>query len=310
MSRLLTIVGPTSSGKTYLSLLLAERLDGEIVSADSRQIYRYLDIGTAKPSKEARSVTVHHFIDILDPSDDYSAGRFGNDARTTILDILGRGKQPILVGGSGLYVKAVIDGLFEGPAKDPEVRERLESRLAQEGSAALWKALQVIDPVSALRMEPSKPRRIIRALEVYYATGRPLSDHHRDQSTPPSFEVEQFGLEWERKVLYDRIDQRVNWMISQGLVEEVRGLEAKGFDRNYNALNTVGYKEVFDFLKGNVKFEPMVDLIKRNTRRFAKRQLTWFRRDTRIHWIKIEKDEDIVMKVDTVTDELYGRRGT
>ncbi len=288
--RILALVGPTASGKTSVSLLLAELLNGEIVSADSRQIYRRLDIGTAKPSLADRKRAKHHFIDILDPQEEYSAGQFGKDAARVIRTILRRGKVPILVGGSGLYVKAVIDGLFKGPGKDPEIREGLTAQWETEGIEGLLNTLRKVDPVTVAEMREVTPRRVIRALEVYYITGKPLSKFHADREREGDFDAIQFGLEWERKELYDRINRRVDQMIGDGLVDEVRALKKLGYDRRLNALNTVGYKEVFDYLDGLLDYDEMVVLIKQNTRQFAKRQLTWFRADKRIRWIAMTPD--------------------
>ena len=304
MTRLLAIVGPTASGKSELALLLAIRLNGEIVSADSRQIYKFLDIGTSKPTKEDRRRVPHHFVDILDPTQDYNAGAFGNEARSKIVEIVARGKQAILTGGSGLYVKAVIDGFFDGPGQDSEVRSRLEERMREEGPEALLTDLSKIDPRSASVMEASKPRRIIRALEVYQITGKPLSEFHREQSAASPFETVQFGLEWGRTHLYERINKRVELMVSRGLIEEAKHLLDQGFDQSLNALNTVGYKEVFDYLSGNQSYEEMVELMKRNTRRFAKRQLTWFRRDDRINWIKADEATSFQRIADTVVSDF------
>lgn len=286
MTKLLAIVGPTCSSKSEIGLIVATHLKGEIVSADSRQVYTQLDIGTSKPSIEDRKKVPHHFVDVLDPEKEYSAGLFGNEARTRIEEIARRGMQPILVGGSGLYIKAVIDGFFEGPGKDPELRDELEARLKIEGSETLLKDLQRVDPASASVMDITKSRRIIRALEVYYVTGQPLSTHHEEQLRSTWMECVQFGIEWTRAELYRRINSRVDTMLSQGLVEEVRQLRSHGYRRTLNSLNSVGYKEVFDFLENNSSYDEMVELIKRNTRRFAKRQLTWFRSDKRIVWIR------------------------
>lgn len=296
--RVLAIVGPTASGKTPLSLMLAEKLNGEIVSADSRQVYRHLDIGTAKPSQEELRRVKHHFIDILEPAREYNAGEYGKEVRQTIEDILRRKKTPILVGGSGLYVKAAVDGLFEGPGKNTELRSQLEAKLARDGGEALLKELAQVDPESAAKMEAKKPRRIIRALEVYYSTGVPISKLHAEETEAAPFEFMQVGLDWERKELYQRINERVDTMIEHGLVEEVRGLAQKGFPRSLNALNTVGYKEMFDYIVGGTFFEAAVELMKRNTRRFAKRQLTWFRADKRITWMKVDgkTDFDVLAK--------------
>jgi tRNA dimethylallyltransferase len=292
LPRVLVIVGPTASGKTPLALLVAERLTGEVISADSRQVYRYLTIGTAKPSSLDLKRICHHCVDILDPSEEYNAGLFGEDATIIIRDIVHRNHTPILVGGSGLYLKAVIDGLFSGPGKDAETRFQLEERLKNEGAESLLEVLQHVDPVSGEKMSPTKPRRIIRALEVYYATGKPISEFHAEQERKPEFNFIQMGLAWERKELYERIDTRVGLMIEQGLVREVEELQKKGFAKTLNALNTVGYKEIFDYLEGRMSLQEAGSLIKRNTRRFAKRQLTWFRADKRIHWLSVNGQTD------------------
>ncbi len=290
--RILALVGPTASGKTPLSLFLAQMLDGEIVSADSRQIYKFLDIGTAKPTRSERRRIVHHFIDILDPKENYSAGQYGANARKVIGEIIKRGKLPIIVGGSGLYVKAVIDGLFDGPGKDAEIRERLEEQVRSEGIESLVTVLRQVDALALQNMKEVTPRRVIRALEVYYVTGKPISEFHAEQESRPDFDAVQLAFKWERKDLYARIDQRVDRMIADGLVDEVRGLAGKGYARHLNALNTVGYKEVFDFLEGLIDLTAMAHLIKRNSRRFAKRQMTWFNADRRIRWIPMTVGRD------------------
>jgi tRNA dimethylallyltransferase len=304
MIKLLVIVGPTGSGKSDLAMLLSARLDGEIVSADSRQIYKCLDVGTSKPTQEDQKKIPHHFVDILDVKDDYNAGTYGMEARRKILEISRRSKQPILVGGSGLYIKAVIDGFFDGPGRDSELRGRLEAQLEVEGAEPLLKSLQKVDPESAALMELSKPRRIIRALEVYHSTGKPLSVFHKEQSSKPDFESVQVGIEWRRTLLYERINRRVEFMLSRGLIEEVKRLRTQGFDRDLNALNTVGYKEAFEYLDGELSYEEMVELIKRNTRRYAKRQLTWFRADKRIKWIKQVENGSLEQMADAVEEEF------
>ena len=289
---LLAIVGPTASGKTALSILLAEKLGGDIISADSRQIYRYLDIGTAKPAPEELQRVAHQFINILDPDQYYNAADYGQQARAKIDELLKQNKQPILVGGSGLYVRAVIDGFFEGPGKNSEMREQLEHEARTLGSEILFERLKKIDPISATKMDATKLRRVIRALEVYYTTGKSISDLHSIQEMKIPFDTVQFGCEWERKVLYHRIEQRVDRMIENGLIDEVRGLLEKGYSRGINALNTVGYKEVIDYIDGKITKEDMIRLMKQNTRRFAKRQLTWFRADKRIRWIPMNDETD------------------
>lgn len=283
--KILVVVGPTASGKTALALELARRLDGEIVSADSRQIYRYLDIGTAKPTPEERAAIPHHFVDLLSPDQEYNAGRFGEEGRRVIDEILGRTRTPIVSGGSGLYVHSLIDGFFEGPGADPEYRENLDDRLRKNGLAALLEELRRVDPLSASRIDPTKPRRIIRALEVYHATGRPLSEHHAAPPPEISFTPVLLGLHWERGELYERIDRRCGEMIDAGLLREADEIERRGYPSTLNALNSVGYREAYAFLRGAIGREEMLRLFRRNTRRYAKRQLTWFRRDARIRWI-------------------------
>jgi tRNA dimethylallyltransferase len=304
--RILTIVGPTASGKTSLALSIAKKRSVEIVSADSRQIFKYLDIGTAKPSLSERVAVKHHFVDVLDPSSDYNAGQFGSDAREAVIGILKKKELPVLVGGSGLYVKSVIDGLFDGPGKDSEIRMMLEEQLQREGLDTLLTALGVVDPLTVERMKEITPRRVIRALEVYRITGKPISQLHSDEKVTPGFEAYQVGLLWERKELYQRINKRVDAMIASGLVDEVKSLISKGYDRHLNALNTVGYKEVFEHLAGIHSHEAMVELIKRNTRRFAKRQMTWFRRDRRIQWIQVSGDDWLQKVTQKVLDALDG----
>lgn len=300
----LALVGPTASGKSELAIDLAERLNGEIVSADSRQIYKLLDVGTAKPTSEQLHRIPHHFIDLFNPDEEYSAGRYGQEACAKISELFARGKQPILVGGSGLYVRAVIDGFFPGPGKNEEIREQLEHEARTAGPEALLEKLKSLDPDSAAKMNATNTRRIIRALEVYYATGQPISRLHKMQDTKPPFGVVQFGLEWKRQELYERIDRRVHRMLHDGLVDEVQQLNAKGFSRKINALNTVGYKEVFDMLDGAITEGEMGELIKRNTRRFAKRQLTWFRADKRIRWIAVDGRSDWAEVAEKIQEEF------
>ena len=300
LPRILVIVGPTASGKTSLALAVADRCKSEIVSADSRQVYKYLDIGTAKPTVAERKKVKHHFVDILEPDQEYSAGRFGLQVRDIILEIVKKGHLPILVGGSGLYVKAAIDGLFDGPGKDPEIRLRLEQQCEIEGLGSLVKTLREVDHLALEAMKEVTPRRVIRALEVYQITGRPISEFRLEENTAPAYEAYQVGLQWEREELYQRINDRADSMIASGLEAEVQALMARGYDRHLNALNTVGYKEVFDFYAGSGNHSEMIELIKRNSRRFAKRQMTWFNGDRRIHWMRITGDDWLETAADKI----------
>lgn len=305
--RVLILVGPTASGKTAVSLLLARRLNGEIVSADSRQMYRYLDIGTAKPRKEEMGEINHYFLDVLTPDQDFNAGEFGKQGRSVIEAIFRSGKQPIVVGGSGLYIQSLIDGFFEGPSKDEETRKHLYDRLHREGVEVLLQELRKIDPASAARMLPTNTRRIVRALEVFYLTGIPISELQKMNKPQRTFEPVFAGLAWERKALYERIDRRVDAMLAAGLVNEVESLQRRGYDISLNALQTVGYQEVFQFLDGSIDYETMVESIKRNSRRFAKRQLTWFRRDRRIHWFPVESEKDFPTVAQEIVQYFRGR---
>ena len=285
--RLVVIAGPTASGKTALALSIASHIPCEIISADSRQIYKYLTIGTAKPTTEELLRVPHHFIDVLLPDEHFSAGDFQEQGRAAIKAIRSRGKVPIVVGGTGLYVRALVDGLFSGPGKNDQIRRELEDRYSIEGGAVLLEELRAVDPAAAARMIPTQFRRIIRALEVHRSTGKTITDHHREQNLKPEEDVLFGGLRWDRSVLYDRINTRVEKMIQTGFLDEVRLLIEMGYDDRLKSLQTVGYKEAFIFLRGEINRERMIELMKQNTRRYAKRQLTWFTHDERIRWFDI-----------------------
>ena len=290
---ILVIVGPTASGKTRLALEIARHTSAGIISADSRQVYQLLTIGTAKPSPDELKKVKHYFVDEILPDQHFSAGEFGIEGRKIIDEIVKQKKLPIVVGGTGLYVRSLVDGLFTGPGRKEDVREELEARLESEGANALLEELRRVDPEAAARMLPSNQRRIIRALEVYYATGKPISQHHDEHEHEKFFNPVFVGLHWERKKLYDRINFRVDRMLAAGFLDEVKGLLSRGYDDRYKSLQTVGYKEAFAFLRKEIGYERMVELMKQNTRRFAKRQLTWFRRDARIRWFDIEEENEI-----------------
>jgi len=293
LPEILVIVGPTASGKTSLALEIARSMPAEIISADSRQVYQYLTIGTAKPTPGELKEVKHYFVDEILPDQHFSAGEFGIDGRKIIDTIVGQKKMPIIVGGTGLYIRSLVDGLFSGPGRKEEYRERLEARLESEGVDVLLEELRRVDPEAAARMLPSNQRRIIRALEVYYATGKPISQHHDEHDRKQFFNPVFVGLNWERKKLYERINSRVERMLAAGFLDEVKGLASRGYDGHYKSLQTVGYKEAFAFLRKEISYERMVELMKQNTRRFAKRQLTWFRRDERIRWFDIDEEDEI-----------------
>ena len=288
----LVIIGPTCSGKTSLALNLAKNLNTEIISADSRQIYKYLDIGTAKPTLEELNSIKHHFIDILDPSAEFNASMFEIEALKIITELHSQNKIPIIAGGSGLYVKALIDGIFDSIDSDEDYRIELLELKNKFGNEYLYEELKKIDPVSAEKMLPQNWKRIIRALEVYKISGEPIwklqSSHQREVNV----NFIQYGLNWEREILYKNIETRVDKMIEDGLIDEVSNLINK-YDKSLNSLNTVGYKEIIEFLENKISKERAVELIKRNTRRYAKRQLTWFRKDEHIKWIDISSLSEI-----------------
>jgi tRNA dimethylallyltransferase len=298
----IVIVGPTCSGKTHLSLKLASKIPSEIISADSRQIYKLLDIGTAKPSKDELEKVSHHLIDVLDPSVNYDVSMFEKDAENAIEGIFQKDKTPIVVGGSGLYIKALIEGIFDTADKDEEYRKVLHQKRKEFGNEFLYKELLKVDPESAAKMLPQNWKRVIRALEVFHTTGQPIWKHHQKQSTKKEgkFHFKQFGLNWERKTLYENIDKRADEMIEKGFVDEVKNILSMDYDKNLNSLNTVGYKEIIQYLGGEVSLDRASELIKRNTRHYAKRQLTWFRKDKRIQWFEVKN----ISQLDNVAEEI------
>lgn len=294
------LVGPTASGKTDLSLRIAERLSFEILSADSRQVYRHMDIGTAKPTEEERRRVPHHCIDIADPDAVFSAGQYGMLARGIVRGILSRNKTALVVGGSGLYIRALVDGIFHGNFRDEGVRRRLNEEAEGLGLESMHRCLRDVDPVAAGRIHPNDRRRIIRALEVCAISGRPLSRLQKEGTEPADFDPLFFGLNWPRDVLYERIERRVDRMMEKGLVDEVRKLKETGYSPAHNAMDSVGYREIFHHLDGRITLEEAVALIKKNTRRFAKRQMTWFRSDRRIEWMEVRDS----MEFDGMADRI------
>ncbi len=292
--RLLAIVGPTATGKTEVGILLAERLGGEIVSADSMQVYQGMDIGTAKPTPEQRRRVPHHLIDIIPPDRPFSVAAYQELAERAIQEIWERGNQPILVGGSGLYVRAVLGGLDIPVAPpDPELRRRLDAEARRRGCEHLHARLASVDPTAAARIHPHNVRRVIRALEVWEQTGRPISEWWSlDDARKGKYNTRQFGLTAPRADLYWRIDARVDAMLADGLVEEVQRLLDQGYGEDLVSMQGLGYAQIAAHLRGRLSLEEAVERTKRDTRRFAKRQLTWFRADDRIEWIDITHYRD------------------
>lgn len=291
----LILTGPTAVGKTALSLDVADRLQAEIISADSRQIYKELSIGTAKPSADELATAHHHFIDERSLDEPFSAGAFAREAHERIADIQERGKVPLVVGGSTLYLHALQFGIADIPTIDASVRASIEERLQKDGPRSLYRELKIVDPDFAETLDPTKSQRLVRGLEVFHGTGKPLSHYHKAQ-TPPPYTFETIILHRDRSELYTRINQRVDIMLERGLVEETQSVLASGFSPTLNPLRTIGYQEVIAYLNGSYDYDEMVRLIKRNTRRYAKRQLTWFRRFPESQWISSFRFEDLPIK--------------
>jgi tRNA dimethylallyltransferase len=280
------ITGPTATGKSEVAVLVAEAIGGEIISADSMQVYRYMDIGTAKPDPAWRRRVPHHLIDVLDPDEEFNVALFQRWVRELLPQIRGRGRMPVLVGGSPLYVYAVVDRyLFPSGGYDPELRARLMAEAAHHGPLALHRRLAEVDPESAARIHPHNVRRVVRALEVFYLAGQPIS---RLQGREPGVEVTMFGLIRPRPLLYRHIEERVDRMVARGLVEEVERLLAMGYGPELRSMQGLGYKEIVSYLRGETTLEEALYLVKRNTKRFAKRQLTWFAKDKRIRWLDVD----------------------
>ena len=285
-SPLLVICGPTASGKTALAVELARRFPIEVVSADSRQVYRGLDIGTAKATAAERRQVPHHLLDLVAPDEEFSVAAFSCLAHSAIAAIHDRGRLPVLLGGTGLYLRAVTEGLVDAPTGDPILRAELLAREEREGAGTLFRLLREVDPPLAQRIKPGDLTRTVRALEVYRLSGRRLSDFQREHAfAERPYETLKIGLAPPREELYRRIDQRVEGMLEQGLLAEVLGLLDRGYDPGCKALRTIGYQELIRYLQGEIPLAEATALIQRNSRHYAKRQLTWFRGDDAIIWV-------------------------
>jgi len=280
--------GPTGVGKTELMIEICEEIGAEIISMDSRQIYRYMDIGTAKPTLEQRARVPHHMIDLLDPDEYYNAFMYRKDALKVVEEVVKRGKIPVFVGGTGLYADALMRGIFEGVPADENIRKELRE-LERREPGTLRKMLEEFDPEAATRIHPNDLKRTIRALEVYMKTGRRISELQKETKGDERFFV--IVLTRERNELYERINRRVDEMVRNGLVEEVKKLLEMGYSKDLNSMKTIGYKEVVDFLEGKYDFQKMVHFIKRNTRHFARRQLIWFKRYENAIWYNLSQME-------------------
>lgn len=293
--RLIVVVGPTGSGKTALAIALARHYGAPIISTDSRQVYRGMPIGTAQPTTDELSLATHYFIADREPEDDFNCGRYEVEALSLLERLFVDNDYVVAVGGSGLYVKALCEGMDELPDTSAELREKLKQRLATDGIESLFDELQQLDPVYAEVVDRHNPARVMRALEVCLASGRPYSEQRHGERAQRPFHIIKIGTDMPRDILYERINRRVDMMVADGLVEEVRALIPK---RHLNALQTVGYRELFDYFDGHSTLEEAIALIKRNSRRYAKRQLTWFRRDDDTVWFVPSDVESIINHID------------
>lgn len=289
--KLLVLIGPTAVGKTKLSIDLAKRFNGEIISGDSMQIYKGMDIGTAKITSQEMEGIPHHLIDIKSPEEPFSVAEFQELVREKISEIASRGKLPMIVGGTGLYIQSVIyDYQFSDAPSDSEFRTMLEKIAEEQGNEELYERLKKVDPDSAERIHPNNVRRVIRALEVFQCTGKTMTEYQQDQQPELLYDTCLIGLTMERELLYNRINQRVDIMKEQGLVEEVRALFESGL-RECQSIQAIGYKELYDYFEGKVSFETAIENLKQNSRRYAKRQLTWFRNKMDVEWFEMSDSQ-------------------
>lgn len=296
MNRAVAVVGPTGSGKTRLAIELAKALDSEILSADAMQFYRGMEIGAAAPTPQEQDEAPHHFISFIEPDEEMAAGAYQRLAREKALLLLQQGKLPVLVGGSGLYISAFIDGLFNGPARNQPLRDQLRDEARTHGNAHMMERLRAADPEYARQLTSENDLvRIVRALEVYELTGRPFSQWHREhQKQGTAWQVMQVSPLWERDVLYTRINRRVEEMAAMGWIDETRRLIENGYGADIERLKALGYREMAACIRGEQSLEDALDATRQHHRRYAKRQMTWFRADKRIHWLPCARNEDLM----------------
>lgn len=301
---MIVVAGPTASGKTALSIDLAKALDGEIISADSMQIYKFMNIGSAKPTAEEQNAVPHHLIDFLAPDAEWSVADYTAKAHEVIADIVSRGKTPVMVGGTGLYINSVVNDVSFGEIDtDYKIREELERIAKTEGEDKLIEILREFDPVSAKKIHKNNVRRVIRAIEFYRVTGIPISKHQEmTKQVVSRYEPIMFMIDWDRETLYERINSRVDIMMKDGLLDEVKQLMEMGYGKQNQSMQGIGYKELIDYFNGEYSLEEAVDLIKQSSRRYAKRQLTWFRRDNRIHYLSPDNAFCEAMEIIKKTD--------
>ncbi len=296
MNKIICIAGPTASGKTGLAVELAKELNGEVISCDSMQIYKRMDIGTAKPTIEEMQGIRHHMLDVAEPEEDFSVSRYCDMADPILQDVLARGKTAIIAGGTGLYMDALMRGNDFAPCPATGCRERLEAEAEEKGMEWMLEQLRAIDPESAARLHLADKKRILRALEVFQETGETITAHNqRTQAIPPKYSPLYLGLDFaDRARLYGRIDLRVEIMMQQGLLEEIKALLASGIPERCTAMQAIGYKEFVAALRGEITVEEAIAQVQQSSRRYAKRQLTWFRRNSHMHWLVRQEEEEIL----------------
>jgi tRNA dimethylallyltransferase len=296
--RVAIICGPTGVGKTGISIDIAAQLKAEIVSADSMQVYRYMDIGTAKPTAAEMARIPHHMVNIVDPDADFDAQQYAAMSHDIIDKLAAEGKPALVVGGTGLYIRALIHGLFDSAPVNPKSRNRLKQEMITDGMDVLYKRLQFCDPKSAARIHPHDTYRIIRALEVYEITGSPISSFHQSHHFGDSFfHVMKIGLYRDRKILYERIDHRVDQMMAEGLVDEVAFLFSRGYSSGLKSMKSIGYRHTADYMEGRLSWDAAVQSMKQDTRRYAKRQFTWFKSDPQLQWIDMDHPDEIYCQI-------------
>lgn len=299
MEKVIIIVGPTAVGKTNLSIKLAKKLKAEVISGDSMQVYKGMNIGTGKVTEKEMEHVPHHMLDILNPDEPFSVADYQKQVQKKISDLNKQNITPLLVGGSGLYIQAVLyDYVFSDQKRDETLTKQLEARLETEGNLALYEELQQVDPVQAKHIHPNNKRRLIRALEVYQATGKTLSERQAEQNKTSTYDYYIIGLKMDREALYNQINQRVDTMVQNGLVEEVKHLYERGYEYT-QAMKAIGYKELIPYIKGETDLNTAVELLKRNSRRYAKRQYTWFKNQMNIHWYDVTN-----AKYDKIVDSI------
>ncbi len=298
MNPLIVITGPTGVGKTKLAHWLAQKLNGEIISADSRQVYRYMDIGTAKPNKSLQNELPYHLIDVVDPDEDFTVADFKEKTEEVIEQVHHREKLPFLVGGTGLYIKAITRGLFPSPPPSPAIRQNLQLQAIEFGSKYLYDKLPYVDKE---KLNSNDTRRIIRALEVFYQTGTPISQLQKYKTQKKDYNLIMICLNNDRDKLYHQINERVDKMVKEGLIDEVTSLLKMGYNENLISMEAVGYKQIIGYLRGNYALDEAIEIIKKETRNFAKRQLTWFRAEKRFKWFSTAEKTEIYEFIKKIT---------